>query len=281
MRHVLWTAVAFTISFSSIAAHTQSAYAPQEPQSPAAAAPAPQQPPADATEKTPQQIAAARAQILIAEKRYDEAIKAYQELLVEQPGNARFANMLGVAYQQTGQLGKARSAYQRASRSDATFADPYNNIGTTWYQEKKYRKAVRAYLKALKVDPNLSSAYANLGFAYFSDKKYPEAIEAFNRALSLDPDALDAGGRGGSILQDHSVSDHGMFYFLLAKTFAERGDAAQCAQDLLKAVDEGYPDIAKVKTDPSFAKVIADPDVQAILQRATSETNRPAGAPGS
>jgi tetratricopeptide (TPR) repeat protein len=280
MRHVLWTAVAFTISVSSIAARSQSTYAPQEPQSPAAT-PAEQAPPSEVVDQTPQQIEETRAKILIAEKRYDEAIKAYDQLLIEQPNNARFANMLGVAYQQVGELGKARKAYQRATRLDPNFADSYNNMGTTWYQEKNYRKAARMYLKALKVDPTLAPAYANLGFSYFSDRKYPEAIDAFNRALSLDPTVLDVGGRGGSVLQDHSVSDHGMFYFLLAKTFAERGDAAICAEDLLKALDEGYRDIAKVKTDPSFAKVIADPGVQAILQRATSDANRPAGAPGS
>jgi tetratricopeptide (TPR) repeat protein len=280
MKYVLWTAVAFTISLSNIAARAESAYAPQQPP-PAAAAPASQGPPPEVAQQTPQQIEETRAQILVAEKRYDEAIQAYQKLLVEQPGNARFANMMGVAYQQLGDLGKARKAYERATRSDASFGDPYNNIGTTWYQEKKFRKAVRAYLKALQVDPNLSAAYANLGFAYFSDNKYPQAVDAFNRALSLDPGALDAGGRGGSVLQDHTVSDHGMFYFLLAKTYAERGDAANCAQDLQKAFDEGYADIAKVKTDPSFAKVIADPDVQAILQRASPSADRPAGAPGS
>jgi len=232
-------------------------------------------------DQTPQQIEVTRAQILVAEKRYEEAVQAYQKLLTEQPGNAHYANMLGVVYQQLGDLGKARKAYQRAMRSDPAFGDAFNNLGTTWYQEKKYRKAVRAYLKALQVDPKLAPAYANLGFAYFSDHKYPEAMNAFNQALSLDPDVLDVGGRGGSVLQDHTVSDHGMFYFLLAKTFAERGEAANCAQDLLKALDEGYPDIIKVKTDPSFAKVISDPDVQAILQRASTVGNHPAGAPGS
>ncbi len=278
MRYVLWTAVAFTISLSSFTARAQSSYAPQAP---AADSTAQQQPPADTTPKTPLQIDETRAQIFLAEKRYDEAIRAYQKLVAEQPGNARFANMLGVAYQQNGELAKARGAYQRAAKVDPTFADPLNNLGTTWYQEKKYRKAERAYLKALQVDPNLAPACANLGFAYFSDRKYPEAMDSFNRALSLDPSVLDVGGRAGSVLQDHTVSDHGMFYFLLARTFAERGEAAPCAQYLLKAVDEGYPDVAKVKTDPSFAKVIADPGVQAVLQRAASEPNRPAGAPGS
>jgi len=281
MRHVLWTAVAFTISLSSFTARAQSSPAPQEPQTPAADSTAQQQPPVDTTPKTPLQIAEMRAQILMAEKRYEEAIRAYQKLVAEQPGNARFSNMLGVAYEQNGELGQARGAYQRAAKADPAFADPLNNLGTTWYQEKKYRKAVRAYLKALQIDPNMAPAYANLGFAYFSDHKYPEAMDSFNKALAIDPSVLEAGGRAGSVLQDHTVSDHGMFNFLLAKTFAERGDAASCAQYLLKAVDEGYPDVAKVKTDPSFAKVIADPGVQAVLQRAASEKNAPAGAPRS
>jgi tetratricopeptide (TPR) repeat protein len=281
MRYVLWTAVAFTISLSSITLRALSSSAPQAPQTPAADSTAQQQPPVDTTPKTPLQIDETRAQVLLAEKRYDEAIRAYQKLVAEQPGNARFANMLGVAYQENGELAKARGAYQRAAKDDPTFADPLNNLGTTWYQEKKYRKAERAYQKALQVDPNLAPAYANLGFAYFSDHQYPEAMDSFNQALARDPDVLNAGGRAGSMVQDQTVSDHGMFNFLLAKTFAERGDAASCAQYLLKAVDEGYPDVAKVKTDPSFAKVIADPAVQAVLERAASQPNRPAGAPGS
>jgi tetratricopeptide (TPR) repeat protein len=281
MRHVLWTAVAFTISLSSFTARAQSSPAPQAPQAPAADSTAQQQPPVGTTPKTPLQIDEMRAQILLAEKRYDEAVRAYKKLVAEQPGNARFANMLGVAYQQNGELGQARGAYQRAAKADPTFAVPLNNLGTTWYQEKKYRKAVRAYLKALQIDPNMAPAYANLGYAYFSDHQYPEAMDSFNHALALDPNVLAAGGRGGSVMQDETVSDHGMFNFLLAKTYAERGDATSCAQYLLKAVDEGYPDLAKVKTDPSFAKVIADPGVQAVLQRAASEKNRTAGAPGS
>ncbi len=279
MRHVLWTAVALTILSSGIAARADSAYAPQDPQTPAVSGQSPQ--PGATADQTPQQIEETRAKVLVAEKRYDEAVQAYQKLLAEQPGNAHYANMLGVVYQQLGDLGRARKAYQRAMRSDPSFGDPFNNLGTTWYQAQNYRKAVRAYKKALQVDPNLAQAYANLGFAYFSDHKYPEAIDAFDQALSRDPNVLDAGGRGGSVLQEHTVSEHGMFYFLLAKTFAERGDAANCAQDLLKAFDEGYPDIIKVKTDPSFAKVISDPAVQEVLQRASAVGNRPAGAPGT
>jgi tetratricopeptide (TPR) repeat protein len=279
MKLAIWAAVAFTVSLSSLTAQGQSAYASQgqEP----SATPAQQQSPGIATQQTPQQAEEMRAQILMAEKRFEEAIKAYQKLLVEQPKNARFANMLGVAYQQMGDRGRARSAYQRAAKLDATFADPYNNIGTTWYQDKNYRKAVRAYNKALRIDPSLATAYANLGYAYFSERKYPEAMDAFNKALTIDPGVLEVGGRNGSVLQDHSVSDHGMFYFVMAKTFAERGDAAQCAQNLLKAFDEGYQEIEKIKKDPSFAKVLASPDVQAVLLRATVGTNKPAAAPGT
>jgi len=117
--------------------------------------------------------------------------------------------------------------------------------------------------------------------AYFSEKKYPQALAAFNRAIALDPDVFSLSSYAGSVLQDRSVSDHGTFYFLLAKSYAERNDAATCAEYLRKAFDEGYKGVAAVKADPSFAKVIADPGVQAILDKAQALENAATKAPPS
>src|SRR5260370_33300113 len=100
----------------------------------------------------------------------------------------------------------------------------------------------------------------NRGYAYFSEKHYPEAMDAFQRAVQLDPAVFDHSSRTGSILQDRSiVGARGMFNFLLAKSYAQMGNAERCAHDLRKALDEGYASLAKGKDDPAFAARLRAP----------------------
>jgi tetratricopeptide (TPR) repeat protein len=239
---------------------------------------APNPAPAAPHSVTPFQADLMRGQALMGTKDYDEAVLLFTSLTHQDPKSYAAWNMLGVALQQTGKIDLARAAYTRATKLNPKFAEAFNNIGTTWYEEQKYSRALRAYQKSIAVDPNLASAYSNMGCAYFNEKKYPQALAAFNQALTLDPDVFSLSSHAGTILQDRTVTDHGAFYFLLAKSYAERNDAATCAQYLRKAYDEGYKSVMTVKTDPSFAKVLDYPGVQAILAEATAAAE-PAKAP--
>ena len=269
MKYSALAAVAFVLFVSAVTAPARDQSPP--PISPAATPPtAAQQMPPTQHVVSAFQAAVIQGSALMSTKDYDGAAQVYTKLLHDEPKNATVWNLLGVVLQQSGQIDPARSAYQRAIKFNHSFAEAYNNIGTTWYQQQRYRKAERAYDKAVELDPNLATAYSNMGCAYFSEKKMPEALDAFNRALTLDPNVFAMSSHAGTILQDRSVSDHGAFYFLIAKSYAERDDAANCAEYLRKAYDEGYKNIVAVKTDPSFAKVLADPGVQAILEKATA-----------
>jgi tetratricopeptide (TPR) repeat protein len=269
MKYSSLAAVAFVLFVSAVSA-------PARDQSPPPISPAATQ--SSAVQQTPPtqhvvsafQAAVIQGSALMGVKDYDGAARVYTKLLHDDPKNATVWNLLGVVLQQSGQTDQARSAYERAIKFNHSFAEAYNNIGTTWYQQQRYRKAERAYDKAVALDPNLATAYSNMGCAYFSEKKIPEALDAFNKAFTLDPDVFATSSHAGTILQDRSVSDHGAFYFLIAKSYAVRNDAANCAEYLRKAYDEGYKDVVAAKTDSAFAKVLADPGVQAILEKATA-----------
>jgi hypothetical protein len=56
-----------------------------------------------------------------------------------------------------------------------------------------------------------------------------------------------------------------LFFFMMAKEYAQLGDAEHCADYLRKSHDEGYKDVAKAKTDPAFKKVVDDPTVHGVL----------------
>ncbi len=93
-----------------------------------------------------------------------------------------------------GKYEEALAAYQ-----DALLDDPLNEIalfdqGNAYYKMKKYKEAIDAYQKIVgSKDLNLSAkAFYNIGNAYFQQNKLKESIEAYKKALELNPNDKDA-----------------------------------------------------------------------------------------
>jgi tetratricopeptide (TPR) repeat protein len=225
---------------------------------PSSAAPAP---------LSPKEMQEERARIQIAEKRYDAAIQTYQELLKADPKNAVYLNMIGIAYLDLSNYDQAKKYFTRASKADKKYPAAVNNLGMVYYHQKDFRRAIREYQRAVAIDPNQAGAHANLGFAFYNSNKYPEAATEFQKAIEIDPRIFERNDRAGTTVQDRSVSNHGLFFFTMARVYAQKRDAEHCAEYLRKSLDEGYKDIAKAATDPAFKDVINDPDVQAVMVR--------------
>jgi tetratricopeptide (TPR) repeat protein len=243
--------------------------APAFAQAPAPPTKAPQTPetqvPTDTSKLSPRQMKELRADILMARKLFPDAIALYEEIASAEPKNAVLLNKIGIAYQQLGRPDRAEHYYKRAVKADKKYANALNNLGTIQYGKQNYGKAIRYYKKALEGGTDVATIYSNLGYAYFGEKHYPEAMQAFQQALAVDPEIFSKRGGFGTIVQQRSVSDTGLFYFLVAKTYALAGDAEHCAHYLKMARDEKYKDISTVKTDPAFKKVIEDPHVLEVL----------------
>ena len=216
------------------------------------------------------------ADLYMARKEYREAAFSYKRLADQNPRNPVYLNKLGIALHQQAALGPALKYYERASKVDPSYADARNNIGTIWYQRKKYGRAIKAYQKAIDIRSDMAVLHSNLAYAYFGDKKYEQAISSFRQALALDPQLFEhSASRSGSILQDRTVGDRGRFYFLLAKSFAEAGNLERCVIYLRKAKDEGYKELAAVKSDPSFAAILQDPAIQEVLAPKSPDVTQP------
>ena len=243
--------------------------APQAPTQQPAASPEAGKPP------NPEET---RANILMARKQYSEAVPIYLRLIQQEKDPRRKSllyNRVGIAYQQQGMFSQAKRNYERAAKADRTNASAINNVGTVHYQNKKYKQAIQSYKKAIAVDPNLAVVYSNLGYAYFADKKYELAMETLRHALELDPAVFERGASTGTLLQDRSVTNRGLFYYLLAKSFALSSNAERCAHYLRKARDEGYAQFTSAASDPAFASVRQDPQVREILQLTDSTSAAP------
>ncbi len=222
--------------------------------------------------------------LMMARKDYQGAALMFEKLARQYPHDSAYPNFAGIALMQQTDLEGARRMFERAVKIDKKFADGYNNLGTVWFSLKDYRKAIRQYQKALVLKPDTAAYYTNLGYAYFNLNKLPEALDMFHRALAIDPLVFDATARDGPILQDRSVGDHGLFNYTMAKSYAQLGDGKHCAMYLRRASEEGYKQLIKARTDPAFAQVLANPDVQMVLDQlaplpAAPADSAPAEAP--
>ncbi|HEV2287725.1 MAG TPA: tetratricopeptide repeat protein [Candidatus Acidoferrales bacterium] len=204
--------------------------------------------------------------IFMAQKMYPQAISTYKSLVKGDPHNAELLNKLGIAYEGNHNDGSAERAFKLAIKADKKYADAYNNIGTVEYDRHKYSHAIDWYQKSLSLRTDVAPVYYNLGCAYFDSKKYSQAMDSFRRAIQIDPGVMNSHGRSGSIVQPRGTTDMGSFYFLLARMYAQLGNAERAAHYLTMSRDDGYKKFDSARTDPSFALVVKDPRVQAVFQ---------------
>ena len=214
---------------------------------------------------TPREVAEMQGDILMARKEYASAVSAYIKILETDPKSPQVLNKVGVAFQQLGDLNRAERYYKKSIHADKNFSSAINNYGTVEYEKKHFGKAITLYKKALEYHIETATLYSNLGYAYFGNKEYPEAMSTFAQALALDPEIFERHGTSGSIIQQRTASDPGLFYFFVAKTYAQNGNAERAAHYLKMARDDGYNNFLSAQTDVAFARVIKDPRVQEVL----------------
>lgn len=230
---------------------------------------------------TPKETEFERARLQMAEKRFDAAIQTYQDLLKDDPKNAGYMNMIGIAYLDLGKYDFAKKYFIRASKADKKNTNAVNNLGMVYYHQRDFRRAIREYQRAIGIDPQQAGPHANLGFAYYNTNKFLEAAVEFQKAIEIEPLIFERNDRVGTSVQDRSVSNHGLFFFTMARVYAQKKDAPHCAEYLRKSLDEGYKDVGKVSTDPSFKDVVDDPLVQAVLLRAGKPEQNSSAQPGA
>jgi tetratricopeptide (TPR) repeat protein len=141
------------------------------------------------------------------DKKFEEAILKYKDVLKLDPNSVLADYNLGNALYNQGKLDEAIASYQTALRLDPNYAMAYNNLGVTLYDQGKLEDAIAAYQKALQIDPNDAYAQNNLGFALEKQRKLEDAIAAYQKALQIDPNFAYAHINLGNALKKQGKLD--------------------------------------------------------------------------
>ena len=198
------------------------------------------------------------------EKRYLDSIDFYRVALKKQP-TALLWNKEGMAYLLLQHPDKAEKCFEQAIKADKHAPEGYNNRGYVEQMKQRYEKAIKDYSKAIKLRPDDAVFYYNLGTSYFAKHDYKMAAQQYRTAFSLDPNIFIRVSRIGVMAQTTSPEDRAAFSFMVAKMYAQAGDADHSLEYLRKAMENGYKHINQVYTDSEFASLRTDKRFEELM----------------
>ncbi len=127
-----------------------------------------------------------------AERKWPEAISAFERSLTLGPENGVAYGALGYCYEKSGRHADAASAYGRAAALMPDSLAVVFNLGNALRSLGRLDEAVEAYLRALRLDPSHALSWNNLGLIRHAQSLPDEAIACYSRALEIRPEYADA-----------------------------------------------------------------------------------------
>lgn len=120
---------------------------------------------------------------------YDSAIKYYERVLEKEPGSEEILINLGNIYLEKGELEKGLSYFKKIDEEAITNPITFYNIGTSFFNKGEIDKSIEYYNRAITLDPDFSDVYYQLGLCYLNITEKEKAKENLNKFLELAPDS--------------------------------------------------------------------------------------------
>jgi Flp pilus assembly protein TadD/peroxiredoxin len=107
---------------------------------------------------------------------------------------------LGTLLAKTGQIDRARAAFERVIALQADFAEAHNDLGALLAEAGDREAAIQRFRAALAAMPDYPDALNNLGYALLLGGQDAEARALYEKALALQPDFPEALNNLGLLL---------------------------------------------------------------------------------
>lgn len=126
------------------------------------------------------------AQVYIAIKDYQEAIKYFTRIIQIDPSYSEYYNERGNVYQKMGNLKMAIADYQMAIKVSPPYPEVWTNLAQCYRQIGDSEKGLEAYSRSLDLDQNQTLALAGRAECYEMLGEIRLAINDYTQSLKLD-----------------------------------------------------------------------------------------------
>lgn len=120
---------------------------------------------------------------------YAKAVEFYQRAVEKYPKNKELIISIGNAYNNQNDFDHAMEWFQKISFEEIDNVDTLYNIGVIYYNKAKYEEAIQYFKKSVEVFDEFADGYYQLGMTYTALNKIPEALAALKRFMELDPES--------------------------------------------------------------------------------------------
>ncbi len=132
------------------------------------------------------------AELLLAERRYDEALKHIEGMVEEHSDYARGHILRGILWMKEGESHKARKEFSKARDLDLKSPEGHYYYGLTFLDDKDYKVSLSEILQALERKPDSIKIRLALSYVYSKTGQSSLAIEELDKILNVQPDNLKA-----------------------------------------------------------------------------------------
>jgi tetratricopeptide (TPR) repeat protein len=148
-----------------------------------------------------------RGGTLTEQRKYDEALFIYTELLKISPGDGIVYYNIGVVLEKQNKPDEAINYYQNAIKLKPTFADAQENLGTLYLNRGNLEQAVKHLARTVEISPFRVTALNNLGLALFRQGAYDQAVKPLRIALQINPRLAEVHANLGACLENMGELD--------------------------------------------------------------------------
>ncbi|MBU4267752.1 MAG: tetratricopeptide repeat protein [Acidobacteria bacterium] len=126
-------------------------------------------------------------------EKYDRAVEFYQKLFEKQPKSAEIMTLIGNSYVNAKNMEKAMEWYGKIPFEEIKDADTLYNIGANLTNNNKNDLALKYFKRSVEVDADFAEGYYQLGMTHTALNQIPEALKALKKFMELAPDSPNLG----------------------------------------------------------------------------------------
>jgi tetratricopeptide (TPR) repeat protein len=130
--------------------------------------------------------------VLILQRRLDEAMVHYQEALKINPDYAESRDNIGNVFLVKGQMDEAIANYQKALKIRPDFAEAHFGMATALQQKGRTNEAIDHFQRTVEINPEFAEAQVNLANLLLATGRLDEAMVHYQMALTVNTNNADA-----------------------------------------------------------------------------------------
>lgn len=194
--------------------------------------------------------------------KYAQAIRAYEELMIQgydEFTGVNLANRCGSAYSALGDLDQAVEYLEQSVEENETVNGLFE-LGVTYMQQKEFKRANEMFFKLKDLDPSYTSVYPNLAQSLEEENQLEKAAEVIQEGLRMDQYNYELFAIGAEVALKLEQEETAEDYYLEAIALAPENESLQLAYSNLLLKQERIEETVNLidqalqngQSDPQF-----------------------------